>query len=156
MAIMQRSTTMETDSYGDQSNNRAANNVAEKFIGALTELETARDVEQMVGLFADDCEVGNIEALKLFRGVEGARRFWTDYRDKFKDVCSVFQKELYTENKARLEWITEGKTVNGNKVKYEAVSILETEDQKITRFYALFDRKKPERQTTKQANDNGG
>lgn len=118
-----------------------AKNIANEFIGALTELESARDVELMVELFADDCEVGNIEAPQLFYGVEGARQFWTDYRDNFKDVCSVFQKELRTENKARLEWITEGKTKNGNKVKYEAVSVLETEDEKITRFYAYFDQK---------------
>lgn len=133
-----------------------AKNIANEFIGALTELESARDVELMVELFADDCEVGNIEAPQLFRGVEGARRFWTDYRDNFKDVCSVFQKELYTENKARLEWITEGKTVNGNKVKYEAVSVLETEDEKITRFYAYFGAKNQHGKQTKQESGDGG
>lgn len=115
-----------------------AKNIANEFIGALTELESARDVERMVELFAEDCEAGSVEATQLFRGIEGARRFWTDYRTVFKDICSVFQKELCTENKARLEWITEAKTVGGNKIKYEAVSILETEDEKITRFYARF------------------
>lgn len=133
-----------------------AKNIADEFIGALTELESARDVERMVELFADDCEVGNIEAPQLFRGIEGARRFWTDYRAGFKDVCSVFQKELYTENKARLEWTTEGKTVGGNKIKYEAVSVLETEDEKITRFYARFGAANRSGKQTKTESGNGG
>lgn len=80
-------------------------NIAEKFIGALTELESARDVEQMVELFADDCEVGNVETPKLFRGIEEARQFWIDYRDAFKDVCSIFQKELYTGNKEKSRFV---------------------------------------------------
>lgn len=133
-----------------------AKNIADEFIGALTELESARDVERMVELFADDCEVGNIEEQNLFRGIEGARRFWTDYRAGFKDVCSVFQKELCSENKARLEWTTEGKTVGGNKIKYEAVSVLETEDEKITRFYASFGAANQGINLNKQENGNGG
>ncbi len=116
-------------------------NIAIKFIGALTELESASDVEPIITLFAADCEVINVGAPKIFRGIKGARRFWTDYRDNFKDVCSIFQKELYSDNKARLEWTTEGKIKNGNKIKYDAVSVLETEGEKITRFYAYFDRK---------------
>lgn len=133
-----------------------AKNITDEFIGALTELESARDVERMLELFADDCEVGNIESPTLFRGIEGARRFWIDYRAGFKDVCSVFEKELYSENKARLEWITEGKTKNGNKIKYKAVSVLETEDEKITRFYACFGAKNQEDKQMQQEGGNGG
>lgn len=118
-----------------------AKNITDEFIGALTELESARDIEPMVGLFADDCEVSSIETPQLFHGVDGARRFWTDYRDRFKDVCSIFQNELCTEDKARLEWITEGRTINGNNIKYKAVSVLETAGEKITRFRACFDAK---------------
>ncbi len=136
------SVTEEIENYpsGKSADDRITQNITERFIGALSELESAHDVELMVALFADDCEVGDIAAPKLFRGVEGARRFWTDYRDNFKDVCSIFQKELYSDNKARLEWTTEGKIKNGGKIKYAAVSILETEDEKITRFYAHFDK----------------
>ena len=36
--------------------------IAYKFIAALSELESARDVESMVALFADNCEVCNVVA----------------------------------------------------------------------------------------------
>lgn len=128
------------------TDNRETKNVAEKFIGALTELESGRDVELMVALFTDDCEVGNVAASKKFRGIEGARRFWTHYRAAFKDVCSIFQNEIYSGNQAKLQWTTEGKSKNGRKIRYEGVSILETEGEKITHFYAYFDRKNLKRQ----------
>lgn len=130
-----------------------ANNTAEKFVGALTELESARDVELIVALFADDCEVGTVAAPEKFRGIEGARQFWTNYRSAFKDVCSVFQNEVYFDNEAVFEWTTEGKSKNGRKIKYEGVSILKTKGEKITRFCAYFDPKILGRQIIKQ---NGG
>lgn len=130
-----------------------ANNTAEKFIGALTELESASDVELIVALFAEDCEVGNIVISEKFRGIEGARRFWTNYRAAFKDVCSVFQNEVYFDNEAVFEWTTEGKSRNGRNIKYEGVSILKTKGGKITRFCAYFDPKILGRQIIKY---NGG
>lgn len=113
--------------------------IAYKFIAALSELESARDVESMVALFADNCEVGNVVATENLRGTEGAREFWTNYRNTFGDVCSIFLNQIYSDDNIALEWTTEGKTKNGNKIKYEGVSILETEGEKITRFYAYFD-----------------
>lgn len=135
---------------------RATKNVGEKFIGALTELESARDVEQIVALFADDCEVNSVPASEHFRGIEGARQFWTQYRDAFKDVCSVFENENYSNDAAVLEWTTMGKIKNGNKIKYEALSILETRGEKITRFYAYFDPRNFGRQSTERENGSDG
>ena len=136
-------------------NNRVARSIADKFIGALIDLESARDVEQIVMLFADDCQVGNVLAFEKYRGIEGARRFWTNYRANFGDVCSVFQNEIYSENNVVLEWTTEGKIKNGRKIKYAGVSILETEGEKITRFYAYFDSKHLEQQIIAPKNGNG-
>lgn len=116
-----------------------AKNIAEKFMGALSELESSHDVELIVALFADDCVIGNVLVSEKFRGITGARRFWTNYRATFKDVCSIFQKEIYSGNDAALEWITEGKSKNGRKIKYEGLGILETDGEKITRFCTYFD-----------------
>jgi len=121
------------------TDNAVTKNIAEKFIGALTELESARDVEMLVALFADDCEIGNIVVSENFQGLDGVRRFWTHYRAAFNDVCSIFQNEVYSGNKAQLEWTTVGKSKNGRKIKYDGVSILETENEKIKHFYAYFD-----------------
>ncbi len=94
-------TAITNYSLNKRTDNRVTENVAEKFIEALTELESARDVEQIVSLFADDCEVGNIVISKKFRGTEGAQLFWTYYRAAFRDVCSIFQNELYSGNQAK-------------------------------------------------------
>lgn len=128
------------------TDNRATENVAEKFIAALTELESARDVELLIALFAVDCEIGNVATSKKFRGGAGARHFWTHYRNAFKAVCSIFQNEIYSGNQAKMQWTTEGISKNNRKIRYEGVSILETEGGKITHFYAYFDRKKLQRQ----------
>lgn len=148
---------MNTENYKmiKEENNRLAKNVAEKFIGALIDLESTCDVEQIVKLFAKDCKVGNVITSENFHGIEGARQFWTNYRANFGDVCSIFQNEIYSENKVVLEWKTEGKTKNGQKVNYEGISILETEGEKITRFYAYFDSKHLEQQVTALKNGNG-
>jgi len=114
-------------------------NVIGKFIAALTELESAREIETIVALFADNCEVGNVAANENLRGIEGAREFWIHYRDSFGVVCSVFHNEIVSDGRMALEWTTEGKSKNGKKIKYDGVSILETEGGKITRFYAYFD-----------------
>lgn len=142
--------TFENYAFEKTADNRLTGNVAEKFIAALTELESARDVELIVALFAEDCEIGNVAASKKFRGIEGARQFWTHYRSAFKDLCSIFQNEIYSGNQAKLEWTTEGKSKNNRKIKYEGVSILETDGEKIKHFYAYFDQKHLQRQITKQ------
>ncbi|MBC7796127.1 MAG: nuclear transport factor 2 family protein [Pyrinomonadaceae bacterium] len=118
-------------------------NIAEKFMGALTELESGRDVEMITALFADDCEIGNAAEQERFRGTEGARKFWTNYRNVFKDVCSIIQNETYSDNNAVLELTTEGKIKNGRKIKYDGISVMETESEKIVRFYAFFDAENP-------------
>lgn len=139
----------------EPADNRLTKNVAEKFIAALTELESARDVELLVALFADDCEVGNIVVSEKFRGVEGARRFWTSYRAAFKDVCSIFQNEIYSGNTALLEWTTEGRIKNGRKIRYDGASYLEMKGEKIARFHAAFDPKNLERQMTRHESNDG-
>ena len=132
-----------------------ANNIADKFIGALSELESERDAELIVSLFDGNCEVINVAATEIFRGTEGARRFWTNYREGFKDVCSVFQNETYSDNNAALEWTTEGNNKNGQKIRYVSVGIIETKDEKITRFYAYFGTKNLGRRTTERENGGG-
>ncbi len=90
-------------------------------------------------MFADNCEVGNVAATENFRGIEGAREFLTNYRDTFGVVCSVFRNQIVSDGRIALEWMTEGKSKNGKKIRYDGVSTLETEGEKLTRFYAYFD-----------------
>ena len=113
--------------------------VADKFVEALWKLEEGRDVEALVEIHTDDCDVGNVAVPRTFSGHDGLREFWTSYRDTFGDMKSEFRNVFADEaGHAALEWNTSAQA-NGNEVSYDGVSILEIEDGKVTRFRAYFD-----------------
>ncbi|HEX8282911.1 MAG TPA: nuclear transport factor 2 family protein [Pyrinomonadaceae bacterium] len=114
--------------------------LARKFIEALARLEDERDLETITALFAEECEVGNVTSPEKFHGRDGAREFWgAKYRDTFGEVESTFRNVFATDDRVTLEWTTVGTAADGSPVKYDGVSILETDGEKITRFRAYFD-----------------
>jgi steroid delta-isomerase-like uncharacterized protein len=113
--------------------------VADKFVEALWKLEQKRDVEALVEIHTDDCDVGNVAVPRTFSGHDGLREFWTSYRNTFGDMKSEFRNVFADDaGHAALEWNTTGKA-NGNEVSYEGVSLLETKNGKVIRFRAYFD-----------------
>ena len=112
--------------------------VADGFVEAVRKLEEDRDVEALVEIHTEDCEVGNVSVPGTFRGHEGLREFWTSYRSTFGEMRSEFRNVFATGEGAALEFTTEG-TSNGDTVSYEGVSILEVEGGKVRRFMAYFD-----------------
>ena len=113
--------------------------VADKFVEALRKLEEDRDVEALVEIHTEDCDVGNVAVPRTFSGHDGLREFWTSYRDTFGEMKSEFQNVFADDaGHAALEWNTSGKA-NGNDVSYDGVSLLEIEEGKVTRFRAYFD-----------------
>ena len=115
-----------------------AKEVADGFVEALRKLEEDRDVEALVEIHTEDCEVGNVAVSQTFGGHDGLREFWTEYRKTFGEMKSTFRNVFATEEGAALEWTTEG-TSNGEDVSYDGVSILEIADGKVRRFMAYFD-----------------
>src|SRR3712207_117198 len=114
--------------------------VANVFVEALRKLEEDRDVETLVDIHAEDCEVGNVSVSETFRGHDGLRDFWTEYRKTFGEMKSTFRNVFATEEGAALEWTTGG-TSNGETVSYEGVSILEIEGGKVRRFMRSEERR---------------
>ena len=133
-----------------------AENTAKQFIDALHKLESDRDLETIVNLFSEDCEIGNVVTEDKDIGV---REFWTSYRESFGEVESTFRNEIITGGATALEWTTSGTSGEGHEFKYDGVSILEIEADKITRFHAYFDPNKLGKQIvaedTKKATNNG-
>jgi ketosteroid isomerase-like protein len=126
--------------------------VAKKFIEALGRLEARREADAIVSLFAEDCEVGNVVAPEKFHGREGAREFWAEkYRGSFDRVESTFVNVFAAEDCVTLEWVTEGTSADGAPVRYEGVSILETDGELIKRFRAYFDAGALGRQVLREA-----
>ena len=112
---------------------------AQRFIDALHELERDRDSTQMMSLFTENSEIGNIVTSREFSGSAGARAFWETYRNTFGEVASSFRNVIVSDGRAALEWTTTGTSPAGAPIAYEGVSILEMADGKITRFRAYFD-----------------
>ncbi len=112
---------------------------AEQFINALSRLEAEGKSDELIGLFSDESEVGNVVAPEKFHGVEGARTFWKQYRDAFQDARSTFRSKITTPEQIVLEWTTTGTLADGSSFHYDGVSILELKDGKIRRFQAYFD-----------------
>ena len=113
--------------------------VAQEFVEALWKLEQDRDVEALVEIHTDDCDVGNVAVPRTFSGHDGLREFWTSYRDTFGEMKSEFRNVFADESgHAALEWNTSAQA-NGNEVSYEGVSLLEIQNGKVSRFRAYFD-----------------
>jgi hypothetical protein len=112
--------------------------IAEKFVNALHKLEETRDVEEIASLYADTAEVVNVVAPTKFEGQQGAREFWTKYRESFGEMRSEFRNKIYGETSAALEWTTTGNSNNNNEIVYSGVTILEIENDQITRSCAYF------------------
>ena len=111
----------------------------QQFIKALQVLERDSDPTEMLGLFMENSQVGNIVSTREFIGLEGAHEFWETYRDTFGEVTSTFRNVIVSDGRAALEWTTTGTSSTGTPIAYEGVSILEMADGKISRFHAYFD-----------------
>jgi hypothetical protein len=62
--------------------------VADSFVAVLWELEEDENVEPLVEIHNEDCEVGNVSVPETFRGHEGLHEFWTSYRSTFGEMKS--------------------------------------------------------------------
>ena len=71
--------------------------VADSFVEALRKLEEEEDVEALVEVHTEDCEVGNVSVPGTFRGHDGLREFWMSYRSTFGEMRSEFRNVVATQ-----------------------------------------------------------
>lgn len=109
-----------------------------RFMQALAALERDWDVEQMVELFSDHCDVSNVVSPNVFFGRQGARDYWTIYRAWFGEVESSFHTVIPGNRRTAIEWSSRGTSATGQSIRYEGVTILEFEGARICRFRAYF------------------
>jgi ketosteroid isomerase-like protein len=112
---------------------------AEQFIAALRAVEERGDVSAMAPLYAADAEVSNVTMTEPARGPDGAEQFWTKYRESFTRVHSEFRNVVQTDQAVLLEWTSEVTTAAGVDTRYDGVSVVELDGEKIRRFRAYFD-----------------
>ncbi len=76
---------------------------------------------------------------RTFTGPDGAREFWTGYRDTFDAIQSEFRIAVEDEDAVALEWVSTGTLSGGEEIRYEGVTIVALSGDKITRSTAYFD-----------------
>lgn len=118
--------------------------MTETFAGRLQDFERTGDVEPLVELFAEEAELSKLDGAAVHRGRDGARRFWTEYREVFDDLRSEFTGDVRGDGKAVLEWVAEGSLKAAGDaaprpIRYPGVSILEVADGSIRRFRTVYD-----------------
>ena len=109
------------------------------FITALGALEGQRDAAPLAALYGDDATCGNTATTRTFTGPDGAREFWTGYRDTFDTIASSFRGTFASGDGFALEWVSEGTLSGGEEVRYEGVTIVHVDGDRIARSTAYFD-----------------
>ena len=112
---------------------------AQAFIDALRVLERDRDPGPIVALHTDDAEVSNPNEPAPLRGRAGAERFWKAYRDAFGEIASEFRHVLEDGDASLLEWSSAGTLASGTALRYDGVTSLEWDGERVRRFRAYFD-----------------
>lgn len=112
---------------------------ADAFITALRTLERDRDAEPLASLYADDATCGNTATTRTFTGPDGAREFWTGYRETFDTIESEFRIAVEDEDAVALEWVSTGSLAGGEEVRYEGVTIVALDGDHVARSTAYFD-----------------
>jgi ketosteroid isomerase-like protein len=113
-------------------------NITRRFIQALEALERDWEIDELVALFSDECEVGNVVSPNAFVGRQGARDYWSVYRRWFAEIESTIHRVIYSERHSAIEWSSRGTSAKGRLISYEGVTILEFEDDRISRYRAYF------------------
>lgn len=114
--------------------------IAQRFIDALHELESGGDAGPLSALYAPDAVSGNTATTRTFDGPDGAREFWSAYRETFGEIRSDFRTVVEGDDGVALEWVSTGTlAAGGEPLTYQGVTLLRTDDGLVTRSTAYFD-----------------
>lgn len=113
--------------------------LADRFMQGLQQLERARDVERLAQLFGSDAELSRAPRAAVYRGADGARKFWSEYLDAFESVQTEFHAVTEAEGRVVLEWRSVATTKHGRHIEYDGCSILEGAGEQVRRFRTYYD-----------------
>jgi ketosteroid isomerase-like protein len=116
--------------------------LAYRFIEALDALEQRGNIERMLDIFAEACEIGNALHPEQFHGKTGALEYWKSYRTTFRDMHSTIRNIIVGDDSIALEWTACAVDGAGNEFRHDGVSVLDVRGKEITRFRNYFDTKK--------------
>ena len=115
-------------------------NHAETFMTTLQQIEDSRDPEALVALFGEDAELLNLALTEPMKGMDGARKFWTNYLTAFEKIRSTFHHHFQTDDQAVMEWVSEGVMAGtGQPFNYRGISVVEYDGDKVSKFRTYYD-----------------
>lgn len=114
--------------------------LADRFIAALSDLESARSIQPIIDLFADNAVLYNPIDIDGMRGSRAVRAFWQNYIDTFADVKTQFNRRVLQDGLIVLEWLSSGHLANSKlAIQYAGVTILQHDGNKIQKFNTYYD-----------------
>lgn len=110
------------------------------FADSLQRLETDRDLDAFLQIFADDVELLRPEPGSGAAGPDGARAYWQAYLDQFETIASTFSRLAQDGALGELEWVGAGRLHTGREISYAGVSLVVLgETGKVVRFTTYYD-----------------
>jgi ketosteroid isomerase-like protein len=110
-----------------------------RFVRALRALENELDLQPLVQLYAEDCELSNPLLEEPLAGTEGARRYWRMYIDRFQEIRTEFTSLVDGQQGSALEWISSAMEPDGRPMEFEGATLLLAKDSRITSMHVYFD-----------------
>jgi len=118
---------------------RSVSPVVERFRHALTAVEDRGELDGMVSLFADNAVLTSADRAEPAHGPEGARTFWNVYRGAFITVHTEFGAITEAPGVITMPWTSRARTLGGNDVTWQGITVIEHLDGHIRRMQMLFD-----------------
>jgi hypothetical protein len=119
--------------------------LGQQFAEALHAVDRHEDgaVERMAALFSPEARLLNA-ALKLageeYHGQDGARTFWTNYQQNFREAATEFFQITSNAESAGLFWTTRGLDATGERFEYDGVTLVVFgDDGLVTLFRGYYD-----------------
>ncbi|HEY8490285.1 MAG TPA: nuclear transport factor 2 family protein [Dehalococcoidia bacterium] len=115
--------------------------LTQQFIQALHRLEDSGDLDGICTLFDRDAPLEAPGRTGRYRGPEGARQFWGEYRNSFSTIRSEFEQTVVGEHGAALFWTARGRLRHHpQEITYQGVTLLEFQGDRIAHMRTVFDR----------------
>jgi hypothetical protein len=110
-----------------------------RFVRALRALENELDLQPLVQLYVDNCELTNPVSEGPYVGIDGVRRYWREYLDAFQLIRTEFTTMLDGPQGSALEWISSATLPEGRPVEISGVTMLRSTDARIASMHVYFD-----------------
>ena len=111
----------------------------QRFVEALHTLERDGDTDALSSMTAADAEIISIDGHGVRRGPDGMAALFSQYRAQFDRLETEFTQVTGTDERAALEWRTEGTLSDGRAVTYTGVTVIDLAGDELSGVRVCYD-----------------